>query len=392
MQTSLNRCDNKIASKDHLNIAMLGHKRVPSREGGVEVVVEELSVRMVKQGHNVTLFNRSDHHVAGIEYDSEKLDKYKGVELRYVPTLRRRGYAAATSSYFAALKAALGPYDIVHFHAEGPCHAIWIPKLFGKKCIVTIHGLDHKRKKWDSTASNYILSGEKRAAKYADSIIVLSKGIQNYFKETYGRDTILIPNGVNRPLPQKPEIIKEKYNLNERDYFMFLGRLVPEKGLEYLIRAFRATNTDKKLVIAGSGSDTDEFVNSIHELSKGDDRIIFTGFVQGKELEELFSNCYCFVLPSDLEGMPLTLLEAMSYGNCCIVSDISECSDVIEDKAITFKKGDIEDLRNHLQQISDMPELAERYRNESADYICDKYKWDKVVDETLLVYKGQYNK
>ena len=388
MRTSQNRCASD-ASSEHLNIAMIGHKRVPSREGGVEVVVEELSTRMVERGHSVMLFNRKGHHVAGSEYDSEKLDEYKGVRLCYVPTFKRKGYAAASSSYFAAIKAALGPYDIVHYHAEGPCHSMWIPKLFGKKCIATIHGLDYKRQKWDSAASGYILSGEKSAVKRADAIIVLSRGVQDYFKKTYGRDTIYIPNGVDRPTRRKPDIISEKYGLGERDYFMYLGRLVPEKGAEYLIRAFKETDTDKKLVIAGSSSDTDEFVKKLHSLAEGDERIIFTGFVQGDELTELYSNCYSFVLPSELEGMPLTLLEAMSYGNCCIISDIAECTDVAGDKAIVFKKGDIDDLKAHLQQVSDDPELAERYRSGTADFICDSYKWDNVVDETLKVYMEQ---
>ncbi|MBO5622606.1 MAG: glycosyltransferase family 4 protein [Butyrivibrio sp.] len=370
---------------------MLGHKRVPSREGGVEVVVEELSTRMIEQGHKVTLFNRKGHHVAGEEFDQKPLDEYKGVKLVYVPTINKRGLAAATSSYYGALKAAFGPYDVVHFHAEGPCVAIWVPKLVGKRCIVTIHGLDHMRKKWGSFASKYILLGEKRAVKYADEIIVLSKNVQEYFKTTYGRKTIFIPNGVSRPELQEPDIIKEKYNLKKDNYFMFLGRLVPEKGIEYLIKAYKGLNTDKKLVIAGSGSDTEEFVNEIHKLTANDDRIIFTGFVQGKELAELFSNCYTFVLPSDLEGMPMTLLEAMSYGRCCLVSDIPECASVVEDKAETFKAADVEDLRKKMQRLNDDKDLAHEYQKNAADYICNKYSWDKVVQETLEIYHESSN-
>ena len=383
----------KKTSEPHneLNIAMLGHKRVPSREGGVEVVVEELSTRMVELGYKVTLFNRKGHHVAGEEFDQKPINEYKGVKLVYVPTINKRGLAAATSSYFGALKAAFGPYDIVHFHAEGPCVAIWVPKLMGKRCVVTIHGLDHMRKKWGGFASKYILLGEKRAVKYADEIIVLSQNVQEYFKTTYNRNTIFIPNGVSCPELYEPNIIKTKYNLEKDSYFMFLGRLVPEKGIEYLIKAYKELNTDKKLVIAGSGSDTEEFVNEIHNLTANDDRIIFTGFVQGSELAELFSNCYTFVLPSDLEGMPMTLLEAMSYGRCCLVSDIPECASVVEDKAEIFKAADIEDLRKKMQQLNDNEDLVHEYQNNAADYICNKYSWDQVVQETLEIYHESSN-
>ena len=382
-----------IALKDRkLNIAMLGHKRIPSREGGVEVVVEALSVRMAQKGHKVTCLNRSGHHVAGEEYDAIVGHNYKGVRLKTVPTINIRGYAAATASFFGALLAAMGRYDVVHFHAEGPCAAMWIPKLFGKKCVATIHGLDHKRQKWGYFASRYIMKGEKCAVRKADQIIVLSRSAQEYFKNTYGRDTIFIPNGVNRPVTTLPELIEKKFGLKKDGYILFLGRLVPEKGLKYLIKAFKELDTDKKLVIAGGSSDMKEFEAGLKELCGSDDRIIFTGFVQGRILSELFSNCYTYVLPSDLEGMPLTLLEAMSYGQCCLVSDIPECIDVVEDKALSFVKGDYQDLRDKLKMLLDDPELVQKYRKEAASYVCDKYKWDKVVEETLNVYRAALEK
>lgn len=375
-----------------LNIAMLGHKRIPSREGGVEVVVEELSVRMAEKGHKVTCLNRSGHHVAGEEYDAIVGNSYRGVRLKSVPTINRKGYAAATASFFGALLAALGRYDVVHFHAEGPCATMWIPKLFHKRCIATIHGLDHKRQKWGAFASRYIMKGEKCAVKYADEIIVLSRSAQEYFKTTYGRDTVLIPNGVNRPVTTLPELIEKKFGLTRDGYILFLGRLVPEKGLSYLIKAFKELDTDKKLVIAGGSSDMKEFEAGLKELADGDERIIFTGFVQGRTLSELLSNCYTYVLPSDLEGMPLTLLEAMSYGQCCLVSDIPECMDVVGDKAVSFAKGDYEDLRDKLRLLLSDEELVQKYRNDAASYVCEKYKWDKVVEDTLKVYRGTYEK
>lgn len=376
------------AGKQTLRIAMLGHKRIPSREGGVEIVVEELSTRMVRLGHNITCFNRSGHHVSGKEFDGENLKEYKGVQLKSVLTVNRKGLAAMTSSVFAALQASFGKYDVVHFHAEGPCAMLWLPKLFGKRCIATVHGLDWQREKWkNGFGSKYIKFGEKVAVKYADEIIVLSKGVQDYFQETYGRKTIFIPNGVNRPEIYVPKQIKEKYGLEKDGYILYLGRLVPEKGEHYLIETFRNVDTDKKLVIAGGASDTDDYMERLKKLADGDERIIFTGFVQGRLLEELYSNAYVYVLPSDLEGMPLSLLEAMSYGNCCLVSDIAECAEVVEDKAVTFRKSDVADLKEKLQKLCNDEKIVQKYKSEAADFICGKYDWDDVVDKTLALYK-----
>lgn len=369
-----------------LNIAQIGHKRIPSREGGIEIVVEELATRMVEQGHKVTCYNRRGHHVGGKKYDTEELDEYKGIHLESVFTINKKGLAAVTASIVAAFYSAFGQYDVVHFHAEGPCAMLWLPKLFGKKCIATIHGLDHQRAKWGKFASTYIMIGEKCAVKYADEIIVLSKSVQNYFEKTYGRETKFIPNGVNRPQIRTADIIKRKYNLEKENYILFLGRLVPEKGIQYLIRAFRRIQTDKKLVIAGGSSDTSQFMQKLKKMADGDNRIIFTDFVQGKELDELYSNAYVYVLPSDLEGMPLSLLEAMSYGNCCLVSDIDECTSVVEDKSIIFKKSNIDDLTKKLQLLCNNESLVRKYKMEAADYICKKYNWDDIVRQTLELY------
>lgn len=374
--------------KDKLNIAMLGHKRIPSREGGIEIVVEELSTRMVKEGHSVTCYNRSGHHVSGKEFDGGSLEEYRGVKLKSVFTINRKGLAAMTSSFFAAICTAFGKYDVVHFHAEGPCAMLWLPKLFGKRCIATIHGIDWQRAKWGGFASKYIKFGEKVAAKYADEIIVLSEGVQKYFMDTYGRKTVFIPNGVNRPILRGPQLIKERFGLEKDSYILFLGRLVPEKGITYLIEAFQGVTTDKKLVIAGGSSDTDTFMQELKQLAEGDNRIIFTGFVQGQMFEELYSNAYVYTLPSDLEGMPLSLLEAMSYGNCCLTSDIAECAEVVEDKAILFKKSDIDDLKEKLQYACDNPDAVKKLKDEAADFICGKYNWDDVVEQTLKLYQS----
>lgn len=379
---------NQKKSREQLNIAMLGHKRIPSREGGVEIVVEELSTRMVSLGHAVTCYNRKGHHVSGKEFDSQMLLEYKGVKLKNVITINKKGLAAMSSSFFAAVKTAFGKYDVVHFHAEGPCAMMWVPKLFGKRCVCTIHGLDHQRAKWTGFAKKYILFGEKIAVKFADEMIVLSQGVQDYFERVYGRKTIFIPNGVNVPEHKNADLITSKFGFKKDDYILFLGRIVPEKGLKYLVEAFKQVDTDKKLVIAGGTSDTEEFSSELKDRAKSDERIVFTGFVQGQLLEELYSNAYIYTLPSDLEGMPLSLLEAMSYGNCCLVSDIAEHAEVVENNAILFQKSNVEDLREKLQKICDDKELVERFRSASTEFILNKYDWKDVVERTLNLYRS----
>lgn len=358
---------------------MFGQKRL-SREGGIEIVVKELCTRMAKNGYTVTCYNRSGHHVSGAEYD--KKTEYEGINQKCVPTIEKKGLAAVSSSFFAALYSAFGKYNVVHIHAEGPAFFSWLPKLLGKRVIVTVHGLDWQREKWKSGfGSKFIKQGEKNAVKYADEIIVLSKGVHDYFRNQYGRETRFIPNGVNRPEIRKAELITDKFGLTKDSYILFLGRLVPEKGIRYLIEAFKNVKTEKKLVIAGGSSDTDSFMKELKELAKDDKRIIFTGFVQGQMLEELYSNAYIYTLPSDLEGMPLSLLEAMSYGNCCLVSDIQECTEVVEDKALIFKKSNVQDLQNKLQEACDRTEKVMELKQQAADYICKKYNWDDVVEE-----------
>ncbi len=378
-----------------MKIAMLGQKRIPSREGGVEVVVEELASRMVALGHSVTVYNRRSRRADEADKKNDNTNKtrdktYRGIQIRTVPTWDRMGLAAVTSSIAASFRIAFQQYDVVHFHAEGPCAMLWLPRLAGKRCVVTIHGLDWKREKWGGSrgiASRYIKLGEKIAAKYADEIIVLSKNMQNYFADVYGRETTFIPNGVTLPTPCPAQEITRKFGLEKASYLLFVGRMVPEKGLRALIEAFRGVRTDKKLVIAGGAGDMKSFYEELKQLAVPDDRIMFLGFVQGQVLEELYSNAYVYVLPSDLEGMPLTLLEAMSYGNCCLVSDIPECTEVVGEQAHVFRRGDVGELRRSMQYLCDNPAYVQRLRSQSASFICEKYNWDDITARTLELYE-----
>ena len=368
-----------------MKIAMIGHKRIPSREGGVEIVVEELSTRLVKDGYQVDAYNRKGNNVQDKKVDKsrKKIKSYKGVKIITIPTINKKGIDALIYSFLASIRALFGKYDVLHYHAEGSCAMLWIPHLLKKKIVVTIHGLDWQRSKWGGLATKYIKFGEKLAVKYADKIIVLSKGVQKYFKDTYNRDTVFIPNGVNKPIIRDNNIIKKKYNLDKDDYILFLARIVPEKGLHYLIEAFKQIDTDKKLVIAGGASHTNDYLSKIKKMASTDSRIIMTGFVQGAELEELYSNCYMYCFPSDIEGMPLSLLEAMSFGCNCLVSNIEENVQVIGKYGKTFKKGNVEDLK---KSINDMLNGKRLNKEDIINEIVKKYDWNIIVKDIEKLY------
>lgn len=370
-----------------MKIAMIGHKRIPSREGGVEVVVEEISTRLVKKGYSVDAYNRKGKNVQNKNVDKgkKKLKDYKGIRIITIPTINIKGFDALIYSFLATVRALFGKYDILHYHAEGPCAMLWLPHMFKKKIVVTIHGLDWKRSKWGNFATKYIKFGEKLAAKYADQIIVLSEDMQKYFKDVYDRETVYIPNGVNKPVIRPNDIIKEKYNLDKDSYILFLARIVPEKGLHYLIEAFNHINTDKKLVIAGGSSHTNDYLSKIQKMINNDDRIMMTGFVQGKELEELYSNCFLYCLPSDVEGMPLSLLEAMSYGCNCLVSDIEENVQVIGKYGKTFKKGNVSDLKRVLYKMINEERIEKK---KISNEILKKYNWNIIVNNIEELYKN----
>lgn len=378
-------------NNNKIKIAMIGQKRVPSREGGVEVVVWELATRLEKMGYEVDCYNRSDSSIKKSDYQrlEGKPGYYcDGIRIITIPTFKNGKLNAIVYSVLGTVRALFGHYDIIHYHAEGPCLMLWLPKLFGIRVIATIHGLDWQRAKWGKFASKMIMAGEKIAARRADEVIVLSKNVQSYFMNRYDRITQYIPNGIDRPVHVAPYEIVQKYGLKGNDYILTLCRIVPEKGLHYLLEAFSKIRTDKKLVIAGGASNAAEYMQLVREMAAKDDRVILTDFVHDRILAELCSNCYIYCLPSDVEGMSISLLEAMSYGRCCLVSDIQENMEVVEDRALNFRHGDVQDLQSKIESLLHQPEIVARYQSLSADFICKKYDWEKMVKDTIRLYEN----
>ncbi len=362
---------------------MIGQKGIPSRAGGIEVHVEELSKRLACSGYQVDVYCRRGYCDRTFEDN-----KYNGINLKYTPYFKSKSLDAITHTFTATISALCSRCDIIHYHALGPSAFAFIPRLFGRKVVCTVHGLDWQRGKWGFFAQKFLKFGEYATAKFSHKTINVSKNLTIYYKEKYHLDTAYIPNGIERPDLLNPKIIKEKYGLDSGSYILFLARLVPEKGAHYLIDAFNNLYTVKKLVIAGGSSYSDEYVKKLKVRAAENENIIFTGFIKDEELAELYSNAYFYVLPSDVEGMPLSLLEAMSYGNCCLVSDIPENMEVIGSMGYSFIKSDVIDLTNKLSILIDDKNKVDKVRQFSSNYILNKYNWDKITAMTKQIYES----
>lgn len=371
-----------------MKIAMIGHKAIPSTRGGIETVLTNICPLMVESGNEVVCYNRTTDRPEK-EFEKDMFNgEYKGVKLKKARTLKIKGISAMLASFSAAIACSFSKCDIVHFHAEGPSAAMVIPKFFGKKCVATVHGLDWQREKWGGGfASKYIKHGEKTLVRRADAVIVLSESARQYFEQTYGRKTVVIPNGISRPRLLSDDIIKEKYGLCRKSYICMVARLTKEKGAHYLIEAYKRLDTDKKLVICGDTSDTDDYVAQLKSMAGDNKNIIFTGFISGDTLGQIYSNSYAVCLPSDLEGMSISLLEALSYSNAVLCSDIPENTSVCGNAALTFKKGNVDDLAQKLDFLLKNPKTAEKLRENSAEYVLSRFSWQNTAELTTELYE-----
>lgn len=359
-----------------MKIAMIGHKRIPGREGGVEVVVEELSKRMALN-NKVICYNRKKKGVSTIK-------EYEGVKIITVPTIEKKSLDALIYSFFATIHALFQKYDVIHYHALGPSVMLIIPHIFGKKTVVTVHGLNYKTPKWKGFGAKYIMLGERISAKYADEIIVLSKEQQKYLKEKYNRDSIFIPNGVTINEFNIDKDFLNRYDISADNFILFVSRIVPGKGLENLIDAYNNLDTDMPLLIVGGTSFVDEFYNNILEKCKSNDKIRIVGFVEGEDLFKLYAAAKLYVFPSEAEGMPMCLLEALSCNAKCLVSDIPENKEVGKDYVQYFKVGDTKDLTKRIKKC--LEESNKSFEKESKTYIEENYDWDVITSQTIDAY------
>jgi glycosyltransferase involved in cell wall biosynthesis len=372
-----------------MKIAVIGTKGLPAKQGGIEHYCQEIYPRMVDRGHSVDLFARSSY------IDSPWMKRYYFNRVRVIslPCLKLRGIDALFSSLLGAMLASNGQYDIVHFHALGPSLFTWLPKitsLFRSKVIVSCQGLDWRRAKWGNFSSQLLHLGEKAGVRFADKIIVVSEELRSYFREMYGRETVYIPNAPSSYPPTNSDFAYgTSLGLCQKRYITFVGRLVPEKRPELLIEAFQALKPlGWKLAIVGSTSDTNSFAQQIGNLTNGNPDVVFTGQLYGKHLAEIVRGAGFFVLPSDVEGLPLAMLEAMREGVPVVASDIAPHRQLLgEDKGMLFPHGDLESLILALDSAIQRPEELAIMAKEAQKCVEANYNWDKITTETLRLYE-----
>lgn len=372
-----------------MKIAFIGQKGIPVSFGGVEYHVDRLSRWLVKLGYSVDVYVRR-------WYTNKEIKFYDGVRLIHLPSLRTKHLDASTHSLFCSLHATLRNYDLIHYHAIGPSLFCFLPWLSGKKIVVTVHRLDWKTEKWGKMAKLFLKLGEYVSIKIPHRTIVVSKELKNFFLEKYGKETVLIPNGIDCPTIRNTNLINKKYGLKEGKYILFMGRLVPEKRVDWLMKAYQSLkNQDKefeeiKLVIAGGPSGSGDYLKKLKRISRQDPSIIYTGFVSGKEKEELLSNALIFVLPSYLEGFPIALLEAKSYGLCCLVSDISPHREVVHDgiDGALFEAYNFLSLVHRLKELLINPQRVKEMGKKGKEEMKNRLDWDDVARKTHQVYQG----
>jgi glycosyltransferase involved in cell wall biosynthesis len=374
-----------------LRIAMIGQKSIPARFGGIETHVDQLATRLVARGHEVSVFCRARYRPSvddqaatdGFRSTPDGIT-YKDVRLLYRPSINTKHLDAATHTFLCAAESRFRKaYDVVHFHGIGPSAFVPLARSSRHAVVTTVHALDWRQVKWGKWAKRVILKGEDTGIRSSDGVIAVSKVIAHYVKRRYGVEPRHIPNGANI-LPRRPVSAIRRWGLEGDDYILTVGRIIPDKGLHWLLEAFSKISTPVRLVIVGSETPPTSYSRRLREMAS--DRVIFTGDLYGDALEEFYSNCKFYVLASEVEGLPITVCEAMAFGRCVLLSDIPENAEVGGDVAAYFATGDVRSLGSSLERLlRDESEIAAR--GEAARRRAEaRYNWDRLVESLEAFY------
>ncbi len=377
-----NSCDRNPAGPRpgarRLRIAFIGGRGVGSAYSGIERYYEEIGGRLAARGHRVLAYSRS--------YFSPKGRDFRGMEVRRLPTLRSKHLETLFHSLLSTLDVCFRGVDIVQFHALGSSPFSWLPRLFGKKSVVSVRGLDWQRAKWGFLARNYLRFCETTSLYCPDATVVVSKVLREHFRERFGREVVYIPNGVGSPSPADGTGLAQ-WGLEPGRYFLYAGRLSPEKGLDVLIEAHRPLADACRLVIAGGSSYSEDYIGRLR--GQAGPGVVFTGFQQGAVLAALYGNALAFVLPSQMEGLSVALLEAMAYGLPVVASDIPENRELVDEcGGFLFPLGDAAALRQVLQRLAADPGMAREIGRSSREKVTERFSWDRVAEETERFYLG----
>ena len=374
---------------------MIGQKGLPATFGGVERHVEELGARLVERGVRVSVYCRQTydtddtHETPGSAYRS-----YRGMTLVTTPTIGTKHLDAIVHSATSTAHALRHGADILHYHAMGPAMVAPVPRYASRaKVALTVHGLDHQRAKWGGLAKVALGTSHWLSGRVPDEIITVSQTLAEHYRTVFGRSATYIPNGFADPQPGPLSArLRDEFGLAPGSYVLSVSRLVPEKRIELLIDAIRRSDGDTKLVVVGGAPFGDPYVDRVRAHAQGDPRVVFLGFVYQPELGQLFANTAAFVTPSALEGLPLTLLEALSYGVPVLASDIGPHQEVIGSAPQRhgghrlFTDGDLKDLTQSLQTLLQDPTAPALARAAAPDLLAP-FSWDAAADQLVQSYR-----
>ena len=375
-----------------LRIAMIGQKGIPARFGGVETHVDNIATRLASRGHEVWTYCRTRFLPERLGINSPDLYRvignehwYRGVHLVYRPSINSKHLDAASHTFFCALESGLlHGFDIVHFHGIGPAAFVPVTRLFRKTVVSTFHALDWRQVKWGNLATKLLKGGEARGARKSNGIIAVSRIMQQYIRDTYGIEAEYIPNGATLPESAPRREGLETYGLSGGRYVLAVGRIIRDRGLHRLIEAFEGAPEDMKLVIVGSETPRTPYTDELNALAG--DRVVFTGDVFGSALEVLYANCAVYILASVVEGLPITVCEAMAHGRPLLLSDIPENREVAGDAAVYFNPYDTNELRSILRVLLDDRGLQDRLSATGLNRARTTFNWDLIADQVEDFY------
>jgi glycosyltransferase involved in cell wall biosynthesis len=361
--------------ESRLKVAFIGGRGVMSKYSGIEAYYEEVGRGLVELGHDVTIYCRN--------YFTPAVDTHHGMRLVRLPTVRSKHLETLIHTAVSTAHVLFTDCNIVHYHALGPALFSFIPRMFGKRTVVTVQGLDWQRKKWGRLAAAVLRIGEQAAFRLPNSTMVVSLVLAKHYLTRYGAETTYVPNGTCARDRQAGPKLRD-WGIEPGKYILFLGRFSPEKNCHMLVNAYEGIATAAKLVLAGGSSYSDEYANELR--SHGSERIRILDWVAGDELDELLTNAMIFVLPSDLEGLSLALLDAMGAGLCVLTSDIPENCEVIEGAGFTFRRGDIEDLRRMLRLLIADADIRQAAGRAAKQRVQERYLWPAITKQIETVY------
>jgi glycosyltransferase involved in cell wall biosynthesis len=370
-----------VHAKQRLKIAFIGGRGVISKYSGIESYYEEVGKRLAEMGHEVTIYCRNHFTPA--------LAEHNGMRLVRLPTVRSKHFETVLHTILSTAHALTRRYDVVHYHALGPALFSFIPRMFGSSTAVTVQGLDWQRKKWGRIASWVLRTGENASARCPNQTMVVSRTLRQHYLEMHATKTVYVPNGGVLRERSAPNKILE-WGLEPQKYVLFLGRFSPEKGCHLLVEAFERVQGEVKLVMAGASSYCDEYSRELR--THANDRIRMLDWVSGETLDELLTNAMIFVLPSDLEGLSLALLDAMGAGLCVLTSDVPENREVVDGAGFTFKRGDVADLAERLRFLIANPAVREAAGKSARRRIEQEYQWQKIAEEIESAYLGMLDR